>query len=48
MAIDLLVQTDEVDVVETLQELLRREDNNYLRLRSQKALQAMNASVETF
>ncbi len=48
MAVELLIQSDDVDVVETLQELLRREDNNYLRLRCQKALQNMNASVETF
>jgi hypothetical protein len=47
-AIELLIQSDEVDVVETLQELLRREDNSYLRLRCQRALQDMNASVETF
>lgn len=47
-AIDLLVGTDEIDVVETLQELLRREENGYLRLRTEQALQDMNASVETF
>mgnify|MGYP005850730165 CR=1 FL=1 len=48
MAIDLLVRSDERDVVETLQELMRKEDNNYIRLRSQEALEAMNASVEAF
>ncbi len=47
-AIDLLVRTDDVDVVETLQKLLRQEENNYLRLRSQQALEKMNASIETF
>jgi hypothetical protein len=35
-------------VVETLQELLRREDNSYVRMRSEKALEEMNASLETF
>ena len=48
MAIDLLVTSDQQDVVETLQRLLRREDNSYVRLRSQEALRNMNASVETF
>lgn len=48
MAIDLLVKTRAQDVVETLQELLLRESNGYVRLRSQKALREMNASVETF
>jgi HEAT repeat protein len=47
-AIDLLVQTDEQDVVDTLQQLLRQEDNSYVRMRSQKALEEMNASLETF
>jgi hypothetical protein len=47
-AIDLLVQADSRDVVETLQRLLQKEDNSYIRLRSQKALEAMNASVESF
>ena len=48
MAIDMLLQTDETDVVETLQELMQREDDNYIRDRSQRALQTMKASVETF
>jgi hypothetical protein len=47
-AIDLLIQTKEQDVVGVLQELLRREDNGYVRMRSQKALREMGASVETF
>jgi len=46
--IDLLVQTKQIDLVGTLQELLRREDNNYIRLRSQRALREMNASLDTF
>ncbi len=48
MAIDLLVQSAQPDVVETLQDLLQQEDNSYVRLRSQKALREMNASLETF
>jgi hypothetical protein len=47
-AIDLLVQKKEPEVVGLLQELVRHEDNNYVRLRSQRALREMNASVETF
>jgi hypothetical protein len=47
-AIDLLMQKKEPEVVGLLQELLRKEDSSYVRLRSQKALREMNASVETF
>ncbi len=47
-AIDLLVQSKEPDVAGVLQELIRREDNNYVRSRSQKALNEMKASVGTF
>ncbi len=47
-AIDLLIQQKQQDVVAVLQELLRKEDNGYVRLRSQKALRDMGASVETF
>ena len=47
-AIDLLVQKKQQDLVGTLQELLRTEDNSYVRLRSQHALREMKASVETF
>lgn len=47
-AIDLLVQSKEPDVAGVLQELLRREDNSYVRSRSQKALSEMKASVGTF
>jgi HEAT repeat protein len=49
-AIDLLMQgggaqrmTDPA-TVGALQELLRKEDNNYIRLRTQRALQEVNAS----
>ncbi len=47
-AIDLLVQSKEPDVVGVLQQLLRQEDNSYVRSRSQKALNDMKASVGTF
>ncbi len=36
------------ETVETLQELMQREEDGYIRDRSQRALQTMNASVETF
>lgn len=48
VAIDLLVQSDGRDVVETLQQVMQREENDYIRLRGQQALRAMNASVESF
>ena len=47
-AIDLLISSDQHDVVGTLQELLRYENDSYVRSRSQEALRAMHASVETF
>ncbi len=47
-AVDLLVQQRAQDVVGVLQRLLEKEDNGYVRLRSQRALREMNASVETF
>jgi hypothetical protein len=46
--IDLLVQSKSTDVAGVLQELMRREDNTYVRSRSQKALTEMKASVGTF
>jgi hypothetical protein len=48
--IDLLVNTrrDEPELAGVLQELMRREENAYIRQRSQTALKAMNASLETF
>ena len=48
VAIDLLVQSRDEDVVATLQQMLQREQNSYLRLRGEKALEEMNAPVETF
>ncbi len=47
-AIDLLIESRGVELIGTLQELLRREENDYVRSRSQKALREMNASVGTF
>jgi hypothetical protein len=35
-------------MVGVLQELMSHEDNNYVRLKCQRALSDMNASVETF
>lgn len=47
-AIDLLTQRREPAMVGVLQELMAREDNNYVRLKCQRALSDMNASVESF
>jgi hypothetical protein len=47
-AIDLLVQKREPEVVGVLQEALRKDDNNYVRLKCQKALHEMRASAESF
>ncbi len=47
-AIDLLIQHKEDTMVGVLQELMRKEDNGYVRMRCQKALHDMNASVETY
>jgi hypothetical protein len=49
-AIDLLTQnSNEQHVIGVLQELMRRnEDNGYVRLRCEKALHAMKASIDTY
>jgi anti-sigma factor RsiW len=47
-AIDLLISHKEDRMVGVLQELMRKEDNGYVRMRCQKALHEMNASVETY
>jgi HEAT repeats/Putative zinc-finger len=47
-AIDLLIQQKGDRIVGVLQELMRKEDNGYVRMRCQKALHEMNASVETY
>ncbi len=46
--IDLLVKRHTEAMVGVLQELMEKEDNGYIRMRCQKALQEMNASVETY
>jgi hypothetical protein len=46
--IDLLIQHHSNAMVGVLQELMNKEDNNYIRMRCQKALHEMNASVETY
>lgn len=48
LAVDLLASSRDPDVVEALQELLTRENDAYVRTRSQRALQAMNASLGIF
>jgi hypothetical protein len=46
--IDLLIQHRSNAMVGVLQELMMKEDNGYIRMRCQKALREMNASVETY
>jgi hypothetical protein len=46
--IDLLVKEHTDTMVGVLQELMAKEDNSYIRMRCQKLLQEMNASVETY
>ena len=47
-AIDLLVEQRQPELAGVLQQLLRKEDNSYVRERSQRALREMNASTEIF
>lgn len=47
-AVDLLASDVEIDVIGTLQEVMVRESNPYIRQKSLKALREANASVETF
>jgi hypothetical protein len=47
-AVDLLVEHQQRDLVGLLQNLMERERNDYIRLRSQRALREMKASVTTF
>lgn len=46
--IDLLIQHHNSAMVGVLQELMMKEDNGYIRMRCQKALHEMNASIETY
>ncbi|MEZ5401114.1 MAG: HEAT repeat domain-containing protein [Bryobacteraceae bacterium] len=47
-AVDLLIQAKPRDMVDVLQQLVQREDNGYIRLRTQRALREMNASDDMF
>jgi hypothetical protein len=47
-AIDLLVQHKDDASIPVLQQLVQKENNGYVRLRCQRALEEMNASVGTF
>jgi hypothetical protein len=47
-AVDLLVAHRDDDVVGVLQDLMQKENNSYVRMKSEQALKAMNASVGTF
>ena len=47
-AIDLLTAAQDRSLVGILQDVARKEQNNYVRMRSRAALQEMNASVEAF
>ena len=46
--IDLLIPQRSDAMVGVLQELMVKEDNDYIRTRVQKALHEMNASIETY
>jgi HEAT repeats/Putative zinc-finger len=46
--IDLLIQHRSDAMVGVLQELMNKENNDYIRMRCQKALNEMNASAETY
>ena len=47
-AIDLLTASRHTDVVGVLQQVMEKEQDNYIRLRTIKALREMNASAGTF
>lgn len=47
-AIDVLTQEPSAELVGTLQQLLRNEDNDYVRLRTHRVLQEMKASPEIY
>ena len=47
-AVDLLVAHRDDAMVGVLQNLVQKEDNSYVRLKCEKALKEMNASVGTF
>ena len=47
-AIDVLTETPDRNLVEPLQQLVDRESNNYIRLRSRQVLHELNASADRF
>lgn len=47
-AVDLLVTQPDDSMVGAMQDMVQKEDNNYIRLKLQKALKDMNASIGTF
>ncbi len=47
-AVDLLIQSKQKDMVSVLQQSMQREQNDYIRSQTRKALREMNASVDTF
>jgi HEAT repeat protein len=47
-AVDLLTQKREPELVGVLQELMTRENNDYVRMKCQRVLADMNASAESF
>src|ERR1017187_5010799 len=46
--VDVLVAQRDDSMVSALQNVYQKEDNNYIRLKLQKALKDMNASIGTF
>jgi hypothetical protein len=46
--IDLLVEHRDNAMVGVLQNVVQKEDNNYVRLKCEKALKDLNASIGTF
>jgi len=46
--VDMLVSRPDDSMVGDLQDMVQKEDNNYIRLKLQKALKDMNASIGTF
>jgi hypothetical protein len=47
-AVDLVVAQPDDSMVGVMQDMVQKEDNNYIRLKLQKALKDMNASIGTF
>ena len=46
--VDMLVEHRDADIVGVLEDLMQKESNSYVRLKSEQALKAMNASIGTF